>query len=96
MVSCLSSLLVPFGQNTPEGTLQGSQQIPQMDHLGMVWPCELDLSPMQAWSRIRGREETQLEASTLQGFWAPNHVVSVILFGLINFGVGLDLGDVLT
>lgn len=34
----------------------------------MVWPRELGSSPMQAWSRVGGHEETQLEALTLQGF----------------------------
>lgn len=68
MVSFLSSLLLPFGQNTPEDTPQGSQQIPQTEHVGMVWPCELGASPMQAWGRVGGHEETQLEALTLQGF----------------------------
>ena len=71
MVSFLSSLLVPFGQNTPEGTLQGSQQIPQTDHLGMVWPCELDVSPMQAWSRIRGREGNPVRSLNSAGLLGP-------------------------
>lgn len=37
-VSFLSSLLVPFGQNTPEDTSQGSQQIPQT-------PCRDGVAP---------------------------------------------------
>lgn len=69
--------------------------MPQKAHARLVQLCEPGVSPARARSGPGGCEETPSEALTPWGFWSPAYWICVALFGSINLGVCLDLGNVL-